>query len=73
MYCHHFSQFLAEAVAWLFPEFGFLWLVEETKRNLPLELDFEHEGKNAEKMSKMFTTCSFLKVGGLALSTKYPL
>lgn len=49
-------------VAWLFPEFQFLWLAEETKKNLPLELDFVHEAKNCERVAKMFSHFSFLKV-----------
>lgn len=45
-----------------FPEFSFMWLVEETKKNLPKELDFFHEGKNCEKVSSMFKHLKFLKV-----------
>ncbi|XP_001630201.2 aarF domain-containing protein kinase 1 [Nematostella vectensis] len=55
-------ELLSKAVAWAFPEFKFTWLVDETKRNLPLELDFTHEGKNAEKVAKIFNSCTFLKV-----------
>eukprot|EP01094_Clydonella_sp_ATCC50884_P024107 TRINITY_DN5956_c0_g1_i1.p1 TRINITY_DN5956_c0_g1~~TRINITY_DN5956_c0_g1_i1.p1 ORF type:complete len:470 (+),score=114.72 TRINITY_DN5956_c0_g1_i1:119-1411(+) len=42
---------LVKAVAWLFPEFQFKWLVDEINANLPLELDFVHEAKNAERMA----------------------
>jgi aarF domain-containing kinase len=49
-------------VAWLFPEFQFIWLAEETKKNLPLELDFVHEAKNCERVAKMFNHFPFLKV-----------
>lgn len=38
-------------MSWLFPDFKFQWLVEESKKNLPIELDFLHEGKNTEKVS----------------------
>ncbi|XP_039597305.1 aarF domain-containing protein kinase 1 isoform X2 [Polypterus senegalus] len=65
-------QFLLQAVKWLFPDFGFMWLVEEAKKNLPLELDFMNEGRNAEKMSEMLKDFKFLKVPKIHwdLSTK---
>ncbi|KAK3718774.1 hypothetical protein QZH41_014044, partial [Actinostola sp. cb2023] len=65
-------ELIAKAVSWLFPEFRFKWLVDETKRNLPLEMDFLHEGKNAEKVANMFCNCNFLKVPKILweLSTK---
>ena len=46
----------------VFPEFQFTWLVEETKKNLPLELDFLNEGKNSEKLQEKFMKLKFLKV-----------
>lgn len=49
-------------VHWLFPDFAFMWLVEEAKRNMPLELDFLNEGRNAEKVSHMLKHFHFLKV-----------
>lgn len=52
-----------KVVHWLFPDFAFTWLVEEAKKNIPLELDFLNEGHNAEKVSKMLAHISFLKVG----------
>ncbi|KFM76902.1 putative aarF domain-containing protein kinase 1, partial [Stegodyphus mimosarum] len=55
-------ELLVNIVAWLFPEFTFMWLAEETKRNLPLELDFIHEGHNAERVGKMFSSLTWLKV-----------
>lgn len=53
---------LLRVVHWLFPDFGFMWLVEEAKKNMPLELDFLNEGHNAEKVAKMLGHFSFLKV-----------
>lgn len=50
------------AVHWLFPDFAFMWLVEEAKKNMPLELDFLNEGHNAEKVAKMLAHFPFLKV-----------
>ncbi|XP_064621315.1 aarF domain-containing protein kinase 1-like [Lineus longissimus] len=65
-------EILVKAVAWAFPEFQFMWLAEETKKNLPKELDFLHEGRNCEKMGKMFSRFTFLKVPKIYwdLSTK---
>ncbi|XP_014669677.1 PREDICTED: uncharacterized aarF domain-containing protein kinase 1-like [Priapulus caudatus] len=53
---------LVNVVSWIFPEFKFQWLVDETKRNLPLELDFVCEGNNAERVARMLKQFSFLKV-----------
>lgn len=55
-------QVLFNLVSWAFPEFKFSWLVKETKRNIPIELDFLHEGRNAEKVEKMFSHLPWLKV-----------
>ncbi|XP_010155230.1 PREDICTED: uncharacterized aarF domain-containing protein kinase 1, partial [Eurypyga helias] len=46
----------------IFPDFEFMWLVEEAKKNLPLELDFLNEGRNAEKVAHMLKNFDFLKV-----------
>jgi aarF domain-containing kinase len=37
-----------------FPQFEFTWLAEEMNENLPLEMDFRHEAKNAERAAKDF-------------------
>ncbi|CAK6974343.1 aarF domain-containing protein kinase 1 [Scomber scombrus] len=55
-------EVLLRAVHWLFPDFAFMWLVEEAKKNMPLELDFLNEGHNAEKVSSMLAHFPFLKV-----------
>lgn len=57
-------QVLVLAVKQLFPDFEFMWLVDEAKKNLPLELDFLNEGRNAEKVAHMLKHFDFLKVGG---------
>ncbi|XP_075568004.1 aarF domain-containing protein kinase 1 isoform X1 [Pelecanus crispus] len=46
----------------IFPDFEFMWLVEEAKKNLPLELDFLNEGRNAEKVAHMLRNFDFLKI-----------
>uniref|UniRef100_A0A146P702 AarF domain-containing protein kinase 1 n=1 Tax=Fundulus heteroclitus TaxID=8078 RepID=A0A146P702_FUNHE len=55
-------EVLVKAVNWLFPDFAFMWLVEEAKKNMPLELDFLNEGHNAEKVANMLSHFPFLKV-----------
>ncbi|XP_072032630.1 aarF domain-containing protein kinase 1-like [Amphiura filiformis] len=55
-------DFLLHAVAWVFPEFEFLWLSEEMKKKLPVELDFIQEGHNAEKIARLLGHFKFLKV-----------
>jgi len=46
-------EFLVHTVKFFFPQFEFMWLAEEMRKNLPLELSFIQEGKNAEKISNM--------------------
>ncbi|KAM6912578.1 aarF domain-containing protein kinase 1 [Xenentodon cancila] len=55
-------EVLLKAVHWLFPDFAFMWLVEEAKKNMPLELDFLNEGRNAERVASMLAHFSFLRV-----------
>ncbi|CAB3396561.1 unnamed protein product [Caenorhabditis bovis] len=50
---------IADAV---FPEFKLMWLVNEVKKNLPNELDFLHEAKNADEAAKRFKHLKFLKI-----------
>lgn len=49
---------LVRIVSRVFPEFQFLWLAEEMKRNLPREMDFELEAANARRLSQMLQTSS---------------
>ncbi|XP_058847748.1 aarF domain-containing protein kinase 1-like isoform X3 [Acipenser ruthenus] len=65
-------EFLLKTVTWLFPDFGFMWLIEEAKKNMPLELDFLNEGRNAERVANMLKHFEFLKVPKIHwdLSTK---
>ncbi|KAK7870154.1 hypothetical protein R5R35_012717 [Gryllus longicercus] len=55
-------EILVSLVSWAFPEFKFQWLTEETKRNIPIELDFTQEGHNAEKVKRLFKDTTWLKV-----------
>lgn len=59
-----FNQLLFDVVARVFPGFEFGWLAEETRKNLPLELDFIHEAHNSEEAAKRFGYLVFLKVSG---------
>lgn len=49
-------------VSWIFPDFKLQWLVEETKRNLPCELNFVMEGQNAEKTAGLMKHLPWLHV-----------
>ena len=53
---------LVRFVAKVFPEFSFMWLAEEMKRNLPCELDFINEGRNAEKMQRTLSRLPWLRI-----------
>jgi len=61
MLCYCAVKLLVALVSQIFPDFQFGWLAEEMRRNLPLELDFIHEGHNCEKVSKCFAHLHFLK------------
>lgn len=53
---------LVHVIAKLFPNFSFLWLAESTKKNIPLELDFRHEGRNADKTRRLLEYFDWLKI-----------
>ncbi|XP_011505757.1 PREDICTED: uncharacterized aarF domain-containing protein kinase 1 [Ceratosolen solmsi marchali] len=53
---------LVKITSWIFPDFKFDWLVDETKKNIPRELDFNLEGKNAEKVKMLFSNYSWLHI-----------
>lgn len=55
-------EYLVKIVGWIFPDFQMQWLVEESKKNLPRELDFVQEGQNAERAAAMFKTYSWLRI-----------
>merc|ERR1719167_1819882 len=55
-------DFLVRMVKVAFPQFEFMWLAEEMKKNLPLELAFTQEARNAEKVARIFKDCAWLKV-----------
>ncbi|KAG7204076.1 hypothetical protein KM043_001927, partial [Ampulex compressa] len=53
---------LVKLTSLIFPDFKFDWLVDETKKNIPKELDFTQEGKNAEKIQSYFSNYHWLKI-----------
>ncbi|XP_040266841.1 aarF domain-containing protein kinase 1 isoform X4 [Bufo bufo] len=55
-------EILLQVVKAVFPQFEFMWLVEEAKKNLPQELDFLTEARNAEKMAHMVRKFPSLKI-----------
>ncbi|CAK8682618.1 unnamed protein product [Clavelina lepadiformis] len=46
----------------VFPDFNLMWLGEETRRNLPIELDFTMEVKNCEEASANLKCFSWVKL-----------
>ena len=45
------------SIGWIkhwFPEFEFTWLATEMRENLPKEMDFQHEAKNAARAEQDF-------------------
>ena len=48
-------NFLVKTVKIFFPQFEFMWLAEEMRKNLPLELSFIQEGQNSERVGQMLT------------------
>uniref|UniRef100_A0A6G1SCL8 Putative aarF domain-containing protein kinase 1 n=1 Tax=Aceria tosichella TaxID=561515 RepID=A0A6G1SCL8_9ACAR len=53
---------MVQIIAKLFPNFSFLWLAESTKKNIPQELDFRHEGRNADKTRRLLEHFDWLKI-----------
>jgi len=56
---------LVRGVKVAFPQFSFMWLANEMKINLPQELDFTQEGRNSEKVSRIFRDFYWLKIPGI--------
>lgn len=55
-------EFAVKLLALVFPDFKIQWLVDESKKNLPVEMDFLNEGKNAEKAQAQFKKYKWLKI-----------
>jgi len=63
---------LVRGVKVVFPQFSFMWLANEMKINLPLELDFTKEANNSEKVARIFRDFYWLKVPGIYWSLTTP-
>lgn len=50
-------EYLCKIMSYVFPDFKMQWLVDESKKNLPIELDFLNEGRNAEKVMYEIVIC----------------
>eukprot|EP01137_Pigoraptor_chileana_P030580 Opistho-2@17257 len=55
-------EIITKFISWMFPEFEFAWLAEEMRRNLPVELDFVQEGRNADELRALFRSTKYLKI-----------
>lgn len=55
-------ELAVKLLAMVFPDFKIQWLVDESKKNLPVELNFLNEGKNAEKLAQQFSNYHWLKI-----------
>jgi len=55
-------DFLVHTVKFFFPQFEFMWLAEEMRKNLPLELSFIQEGKNSEKIANLLSHHKWLVI-----------
>jgi len=53
---------LVRMVKVAFPQFEFMWLANEMRTNLPMELAFTQEAKNSEKVARIFKDYNWLKV-----------
>lgn len=54
-------EILFNIMSQAFPDFKMQWLVDLTKKNLPLELDFLYEGQNAEKVTNIMSRMLHIK------------
>lgn len=55
-------ELLVRMVKVAFPQFSFMWLADEMRTNLPLELAFTQEAQNSEKVARIFKDYTWLKV-----------
>ena len=53
---------LVRCIRWFFPNLDYTWLAKEFKENLPKELDFLQEAKNAEALAAHFSTSDLVRV-----------
>ena len=49
-------------IGYVFPQFEFMWLARETRKNLPEELDFRIEGRNSEEAANLYSYFDWLRI-----------
>lgn len=55
-------QIIFDIISYIFGGLEVEWLMEESRKNLPLELDFEHEALNNQKAAKLFENVPYVKI-----------
>ncbi|KAM6125775.1 LOW QUALITY PROTEIN: putative aarF domain-containing protein kinase 5 [Pterocles gutturalis] len=55
-------ELLLRLVQLMHPDFGLAWVLQELKGTLAQELDFENEGRNAERCARELRHCHFVVV-----------
>ncbi|XP_046656353.1 aarF domain-containing kinase 1-like [Daphnia pulicaria] len=55
-------EILVDFASWVFPDLKLDWLVRETKKTLPFELNFLLEGKNSEKTAALMKHLPWLNI-----------
>ena len=58
-------EFLAKTGKKLFPEFDYLWLIDDLKKSMVMELNFSEEATNADECKRMFKGNPNLSVPGV--------
>ncbi|XP_037658573.1 uncharacterized aarF domain-containing protein kinase 5 isoform X2 [Choloepus didactylus] len=58
----HTLEFLLRIVELMHPSFGFSWVLQDLKGTLAQELDFENEGRNAERCARELTHFRYVVV-----------
>ncbi|GAA30503.2 uncharacterized aarF domain-containing protein kinase 5 [Clonorchis sinensis] len=60
----HTLEFLLRLVEYVHPNFGFAWVLQDMRKTLAKELDFENEADNAEKCALHLTHLGTLRPDG---------